>query len=198
MALATPEAAEETRKFIKKANGESTWDRLAEYLEMESTGKEKFVIHRTFHGTVDKMFDMWTNPEHLARWLPPTGFRMEYVRADIRKGGSSVWMMTDGHIKMYGRAEYLEISRPERLVYTQQFVDENGNVSRHPKAPLWPEKMLTTIAFAQEDAEHVRVAIAWEPYGKATAEEIKTFRDAKPGMMTGWTGSLDKLEALVE
>ena len=40
MALPTPEAAEETRKFIKKAGGDATWDRLAEYLEKESSGKE--------------------------------------------------------------------------------------------------------------------------------------------------------------
>src|SRR5687768_5308946 len=33
MALPTPEAATETRKFIKKAGGDSTWDRLAEYLD---------------------------------------------------------------------------------------------------------------------------------------------------------------------
>src|SRR3954471_4927830 len=39
MRLATPEAAEETRKFIKKAGGDSTWDRLAEYLAKESTNK---------------------------------------------------------------------------------------------------------------------------------------------------------------
>ena len=32
MALPTPEAAEETRKFIKQAGGDATWDRLAEYL----------------------------------------------------------------------------------------------------------------------------------------------------------------------
>ena len=44
MTLPTPEAAEETRHFIKKAGGDSTWDRLAEYLEKESSGKEKFVI----------------------------------------------------------------------------------------------------------------------------------------------------------
>ena len=47
MTLPTPEAAEETRKFIKKAGGDSTWDRLAEYLAKESTGKEQFVINRT-------------------------------------------------------------------------------------------------------------------------------------------------------
>src|SRR4029079_5811645 len=43
MALTTPEAADDTRKFIKKAGGNATWDRLAEYLEKESSGKEKFV-----------------------------------------------------------------------------------------------------------------------------------------------------------
>src|SRR6476659_5727630 len=32
MILSTPEAAEETRQIIKKHSGNSTWDRLAEYL----------------------------------------------------------------------------------------------------------------------------------------------------------------------
>src|SRR4051812_42944305 len=44
MALPTPEAAAETRKFIKKAGGDATWDRLAEYLENQSSGNENFVI----------------------------------------------------------------------------------------------------------------------------------------------------------
>ena len=35
-------------------------------------------------------------------------------------------------MKMYGRAEYLEIEKPDRIVYTQQFCDENENISRHP------------------------------------------------------------------
>src|ERR1700733_12812949 len=42
MTLSSPEAADEIRKFIKKAGGDSTWDRLAEYLEKETSGKEKF------------------------------------------------------------------------------------------------------------------------------------------------------------
>jgi uncharacterized protein YndB with AHSA1/START domain len=39
MALPSPEAADETRKFIKKAGGDATWDRLAEYLEKRSSGQ---------------------------------------------------------------------------------------------------------------------------------------------------------------
>jgi len=64
MALPTPEAAVEISKFIKKAGGYSTWDRLAEYLEKENSGKEKFVINRTFEAPIELMFEMWTKPEH--------------------------------------------------------------------------------------------------------------------------------------
>ena len=126
MTLPTPEAAEETRKFIKKAGGNSTWDRLAEYLEKESSGKEQFVINRTFDAPLEVMFEMWTDPKHFSQWLPPTGFEMQFIRSDIRPGGSSFYFMTGpGGVKMYGRAEYLEIEKPDRIVYTQQFCDEN-------------------------------------------------------------------------
>src|SRR5215475_2638308 len=87
MTLPTPEAASNTRKFIKKASGESTWDRLAEYLEKDSSGKEKFVINRTFDAPLDVMFEMWTNPDHFSKWLAPTGFEMKFIRSDIRSGG---------------------------------------------------------------------------------------------------------------
>src|SRR6185369_7793798 len=84
MMLPTPEAAEEARKFIKKASGDSTWDRLAEYLAKESSGKDQFVINRTFDAPLDVMFQMWTDPKHIAKWLPPTGFDMQFIRCDIK------------------------------------------------------------------------------------------------------------------
>ncbi len=95
---------------------------------------------------------------------------------------------------MYGRAEYLEISAPNRLVYTQQFCDENENISRHPMAPTWPETMLTVVTFSEEAPDQTRVTVTWQPYGQATAEELATFLNARGGMTQGWTGSFDKLE----
>jgi uncharacterized protein YndB with AHSA1/START domain len=195
MALPTPEAAEETRKFIKKAGGDSTWDRLAEYLEKESSGKDKFVINRTFDAPLELMFDMWTKPEHFSKWLAPTGFEMEFIRRDIKPGGSTFYFMAGNGIKMYGRAKYLEIERPGRLVYTQQFCDENERISRHPMAPTWPETMLTTVELSEEGPDRTRVTVTWEPYGATTREELDTFIKARSGMTQGWTGSFDKLEA---
>jgi uncharacterized protein YndB with AHSA1/START domain len=195
MALATPEAAAEIRKFIKKVGGESTWDRLAEYLEQESSGKDKFVINRSFDVPLATMFEMWTDPKHFSQWLPPTGFTMRFIKCDIKPGGSTFYVMTGANnMTMYGRADYLAIEKPHRIVYTQQFCDEHEKVTRHPMSPTWPETMLTTVQLAAEGPDCTRVTITWEPYGKTTPEERDTFNKAKGGMTQGWTGSLDKLE----
>lgn len=196
MTLPTAEAAEQTRQFVKKAGGDSTWDRLAEYLEKQSSGKEVFVINRTFDAPIDLMFKVWSEPEHFAKWLAPKGFDMEFIRADIRPGGTSFYVMSapNGQGKMYGRCEYLKIEKPHRISYKQQFCDENENITRHPMAPTWPETMQTNVQFTEEGPDKTRVTITWEVVGIATPEEMETFINGRAGMTMGWTGSFDKLE----
>ncbi len=198
MTLPTPEAAKETRAFIKKAGGNATWDRLAEYLAKEAEGKETFVINRTFAAPVDVVFELWTNPKHISQWMPPTGFTMEYIKADIRPGGSAMYMMQGSAFKMYGRAHYMEIDKPNRLVYTQEFCDEKGNLARHPMAPTWPAVMLTHVYFTPEGPDETRVTVNWEVHGNATSEEMATFVQGRAGMTMGWGGSFDKLDAYLE
>lgn len=199
MILESVEAAEQTRKFIKAAGGNGTWDRLGEYLEANTSGTEKFIHNRSFYAPINTLFEMWTNPEHLGRWLAPTGFTMKFHRSEIKVGATTLYSMTNGSdVTMYGRAHYLEINKPNRIVYTQQFCDEKENITRHPHAPLWPETMLTTIDLAEEGPEQTRVTITWECHGKTTAEELQAFIGARAGMTMGWTGALDKLEDILE
>jgi uncharacterized protein YndB with AHSA1/START domain len=198
MTLPTPEAVEETRKIIKRHGGNATWDRLAEYLEKESSGKEKFVINRSFDAPLATMFEMWTDPKHFSQWLPPTGFTMQFIRSDIKPGVNTFWFMSGPGIdRMYGRTEYLKIERPNRLVYTQQICDEHENISRHPKMQTFPATMLTTVELSEEGPDQTRVTVTWEPYGPTTREELEGFINARAGMTLGWTGSFDKLEALL-
>lgn len=195
MTLPTAEAAAEAKKFIKSAGGDSTWDRLAEFL----SSTDKFVINRSFEAPIDVVFAMWTEPTHLARWIPPKGLTMEYLKADIKPGGSSFSCMTGaGEMKMYAKANYLEITKPHRLVYKQMFCDQNEKITRHPMMPTWPETMLTTVTLTEEGTDQTRVTITWEPHGETTAAERETFHKAKGGMTQGWTGSFDKLEAYLE
>lgn len=196
MTWPTPEIAEEMKKFIIKVGGHSTWDRLAEYLGKQASGKENFVIARSFHTSIEAMFEMWTNPKHFPRWLPPTGFDMEFIRAEIREGGSSFYKMTNHKdVTMYGKVMYHKIQRPDYIVYAQEFCDAQEHMSRHPFAPTWPETMLTHVAFTAEGPNQTRVTVTWTPCETATREEIDMFIRARTGMALGWTGSLDKLEA---
>jgi len=194
MALPTPEAADTIRKFIKKASGESCWDRFAEYLGETRSQQHFFIINRSFATDIETLFDMWSDPKHVSKWMPPAGFNMEYINVDIKPGGSSFYKMSNGPMTMYGRAKYLEIVRPSRIVYSQQFCDEKGNVSRHPMAPTFPETLLTTIVFTEEYPGQTRVTVKMEPHGTFNAEELAVFLKARTGMTGGWTGSFDKLE----
>lgn len=194
MSVATPEAADEIKKIIKQANGNSTWDRLAEYLAEEQEDRHPFVINRSFAAPMALVFEMWTNPEHLAKWLPPTGFDCKFMRSAKRPGESSFYSMSNPQVTMYGKSQYTEMQPPHRIVYLQQFCDENEKTTRHPMAPTWPETMKVTVTLHEEGPNQTRVTISSEVYGQATAEERDTFLKARGGMTQGWTGSFDKLE----
>jgi uncharacterized protein YndB with AHSA1/START domain len=196
MILPTPEDAKRTRGFVKQAGGNATWDRLGEFLEKRASDKELFVINRSFDAPIEVLFEMWTNPKHMAVWTPPVGYTMEFLRADVRTGGSSFYRMTNGSdVTMYATASYLEVDAPKRLVYVQRFVDADEKVSRHPLAPTWPESMMTIVEFTPEGPNETRVTLTWEPHGACTREELASFVAARMGMTGGWTGSFDKLEA---
>lgn len=195
MAFSSYESMLASKKIIKDASGNSTWDRLAEYLAKESIAKELFVINRSFDAPIDLLFEVWTDTKHFTKWMGPTGSTMEILRAKVEPKGSAVYRMTaPGGIVMYSRVNYLEINKPHRLVYTQQFVDQDEKISRHPMAPTWPETMLTTVTFSQEGPRQTRVTLVWEAWGSFTDEELQVFIAARPGMTGGWTGSFDKLE----
>ncbi len=54
MRLATAEEAERIRQMIKAASGNSTWDRLAGYLDETTRDKSTFVINRSFQRTPEQ------------------------------------------------------------------------------------------------------------------------------------------------
>lgn len=195
MALPTPEEAKAMKKFIKDANGNSTWDRLGEYLDTEATGKDSFFINRSFEAGIRTVFEMWIDPGHLAKWLAPKGSTLSFISTDVREGGSSHFAMTDadGQV-MHGKINYRKISPHHLLIYTQNFCDAHGKLTKPPFAPTWPDAMLTTVTFAEEGPAETRVTVKWEVYGAATDTERRTFHDAKAGMTDGWNGSFDKLE----
>lgn len=196
--LPSPEAAAAMAKFIKQAGGNTTWDRLAEHLDQAQTGKQSFVVDRTFDAPIARVFEMWASPEHLARWLPPAGTTMRFLRSEIAPGKSAFFVIAGEHGTMHVRADYLAIEPPRRIVYTQQFVDEREHLAPAPGAPVWPATLRTTVLLAEEAPDRTRVTVTTEPHGDRTTNEVEAFVRERAGMTRGWTGSFDALETLLD
>jgi uncharacterized protein YndB with AHSA1/START domain len=168
MAFPSAEVAQQSKKFIKDAGGNGTWDRLAEYLDKDDV----FVINRSFAASPEKVFAMWIDPQF---------YKMSY----------------DSGLAMFGTMSYRKIRSPHTLEYTQTFCDENGKPAKHPHVPVWPAAMLTRVVFTKEDEGQTRITLTWEPFGEASADERKAFVDMKAGMSQGWNEAFDKLENLL-
>lgn len=198
MALETPEAAEQIAKFIEEVGGNSTWDRLGEYLENEQTHKDIFLINRSFKASQKTLFEFWTKPEHFAQWMGPTGSIMKFITVDFSEGGSAHYEMINAEGQaMYGWIDIKTVQPYDLLVYSQNFCDEKGKLIKPVFAPTWPDRMLTTVMFYEEGPEETRICLKWEVCGDATEEERKTFHDAKGGMTIGWTGSFRKIDEYI-
>jgi len=98
---------------------------------------------------------------------------------------------------MYAHAEYREIAGPHRIVYVQNFCDENEALCRHPLASTWPAYMLTRVTLTEEGPDRTRVTIESATHGEATPLELETFVAGRTGMTSGWTGAFDKLEEVL-
>ncbi len=198
MDFGSPEKAREMIKFIKQAGGNATWDRLGEYLGDEA-GKNKFIINRSFEAPIATIYKMWTDPKHLAKWFSPRGLTMECSRADVKVGGAVVFKMTDGkNMTMYGRFQYRDLVPEKRIMYVQEFLDNKGNLSRHPMLQIFPSAMMVTIDLSEEGPSQTRVTVSMEPTGAFNKEEAEAFTGQRGNMTMGWTGSFDKLEELLD
>ncbi len=157
-----------------------------------------FEISHAFKTDLKKAFEMWTTPDVFSSWLGPDGAQMKFLSANVREGGCSLWTMTtsDGLIK-FGQINFKTIQPHRLFVYTQNFCDKNGNFIKAPFSDTYPDYLLTTVKFS-EDENTTTVTVKWNIYGSATEQEEQTFASMKEAMKVGWTASFQKLEALLK
>lgn len=84
----------------------------------------ELVIQRFYEGPADIVFRVWTEPQLVARWWAPQsmGARVISCEAEVRDGGCYRYVQQPpqgASFAFFG--EYLEVTPPKRLVYTQIF-----------------------------------------------------------------------------
>lgn len=152
-------------------------------LEVTAPGDREIVMTRIFKAPRALVFDAFTKPELIARWLlGPDGWVMTVCEVDLKPGGTFhyVWR-NDSEDKEFGlTGEYREIAAPARIVHAERF-DQSW----------YPGDAIVTTTFVESD-------------GMTTVTLLSSFdsreiRDGalESGMETGVAASFDRLERTV-
>jgi uncharacterized protein YndB with AHSA1/START domain len=92
---------------------------------MTETGELTF--RRVHRASPELLFECMTSPAHLSQFWGPTGSStpIETIVVDLRPGGAfETTMVSDADGSAYTmRAVYVEVSRPERLVWVERDVE---------------------------------------------------------------------------
>ena len=90
----------------------------------DSSDRE-ILLSRTYDAPRELVFEAWIDPVHVAEWWGPAGFTTTILEMDPRPGGTWRFIMhgPDG-VDYPNRIDYLEITKPERLVYTHASDEE--------------------------------------------------------------------------
>jgi len=76
-------------------------------------------VKKTIHAPIEKVFDAWLDPKMLSMFMMPMPEMPESdVTNDAREGGSFSIIMHVGDKELPHTGKYLEISRPDKLVFT--------------------------------------------------------------------------------
>jgi uncharacterized protein YndB with AHSA1/START domain len=93
---------------------------------VENADRE-IVISREFNAPRELIWEVWTNPEHVANWWGPRGFTTTIEEMDVRPGG--VWkhvMHGPDGANYPNQSVFKEVVKPERIVFSHGGRREGG------------------------------------------------------------------------
>ncbi|HSV68705.1 MAG TPA: SRPBCC family protein [Methylibium sp.] len=114
-------------------------------------------FHRVIRAEPKKVYRAFTEPDALAKWLPPYGFTCTVHHLDAVVGGTfrmSFRNFSTGNSHSFG-GEYLELLPNELIRYTDQFDDPNLPGVLQVTVSLKPVSCGTELAIVQEGIPEV-------------------------------------------
>ncbi|MBD8014881.1 SRPBCC domain-containing protein [Planococcus sp. Sa1BUA13] len=145
---------------------------------------------RRFNASDKAVYEAWTNPQLMKKWLFTTEDTNQVTKNSLRAGGS--WEIADRREGTDYRAvgEYLELKPPHKLMFSfkmPQFNDLEDRIT------VW-------ISMVQDRCEMAFVQEITVPHEEGwTEEDIKKAGDDYSSQsQEGWSGMFEKLRQLVE
>ena len=123
----------------------------------QGAGEREIVLTHEYAAPRERVFELWTQPEHIAEWYGPDGFTTTTYQMDVRPGGVWRFMMhgPDG-VDYPNRIDYTDVVRPERLEFVHGSKEDD------------PDAFRVTVTFEELKRGRTRVTSRLE---FATAEE---------------------------
>jgi uncharacterized protein YndB with AHSA1/START domain len=151
-------------------------------LKLTTRGEREIVMTRVFDAPRTLVFDAFTKPDLVRKWLlGPEGWTMPVCEIDLKVGGRYryVWRNAKG-IEMGMGGVYREIVAPERVVATERF-DQSW----------YPGEAVGTITLAEHSGKTMLTQTVL--YDSREAREVVL----KSPMESGVVASYDRLAGLL-
>jgi uncharacterized protein YndB with AHSA1/START domain len=155
-----------------------------ETLNVEAKGELEIVMTRVFDAPRPLVFQAWTKPELIQRWLlGPDGWTMPVCEVDLKVGGAYryVWRKESGGREMTSGGFFREIVVPTRIVCTEKFEE-----------PWYPGESVVATDFVDQGGQTL-VTMTMKYDSKETRDAVM-----KSGMDNGVAVSYDRLEAMLK
>lgn len=136
----------------------------------------ELTITRTFDAPRELVYKLFTEPDHIMKWMGPRGFVSGNFTQDARVGGHWRGMLhpINGGRDLWQGGTFLEIVPPARVSYTFAWDDENGKPG------------VETIVTLDFEAQGDRTKVLFHQTGFTSEGE-------RDGHLGGWSETFDKL-----
>ena len=149
----------------------------------EKFGEGTVDIVRVFDAPRALVWQAWTDPKMMAQWFGPRGFTSSVPELDARVGGALRIVMHGPDGNDYPmKGVFIEVTPPERLVFTNIAIDSDGNHLLEGK---------TTVTLTEQGGK-TTMRVQSRAVGR-----VPLAPQMLAGMEEGWAGSIDKLAELV-
>ncbi len=165
-----------------ESGARETWQRLA------SLAEKQLIITRVFDASIERVWQAWSEPQQIEKWLGPEGFSTRVEAHDFTEGGHWRYVLIgpDG-------AEYPSVGIYKEIIPHKKIVstDEFGEDYEPPESSDLPQGMVTTTLFEDQGGKTKLTILISHP----TVED--RIKHEEMGVISGWNSTLDNLEALL-
>jgi uncharacterized protein YndB with AHSA1/START domain len=146
--------------------------------EKNSTADRELLLTRVLNAPIELVWEVWTDPAHIAQWWGPNGFTNTITTMDVKPGGEWNLIMHGPDGTDYGnKSVFTEVVKHKKIVY------------EHHSSP----KFVATIEFEKQSG---KTLLRWHMLFETREQFIQVVKTFKAD--EGLKQNIEKLNAYLE